>query len=164
MKTTRLATLAMFIVALAFAAAPAFGHHTLVAIYDTSKPFTMTGTVTMFDWRNPHVWFFMDVKSADGTVTNWGFELNGVNVLRRAGWTRDSLKAGDVLTVEGNPARNGGHTANARAITFTNTGQKLLERTAGDHVHEYRSKAVGKDGCGREPPIGQEKGCAQITN
>jgi len=90
-KTTRLATLAMFIVALAFAAAPAFGHHTLVAIYDTSKPFTMTGTVTMFDWRNPHVWFFMDVKSADGTVTNWGFELNGVNVLRRAGWTRDSL-------------------------------------------------------------------------
>ncbi len=130
MKTTRLATLAMFIVALAFAAAPAFGHHTLVAIYDTSKPFTMTGTVTMFDWRNPHVWFFMDVKSADGTVTNWGFELNGVNVLRRAGWTRDSLKAGDVLTVEGNPARNGGHTANARAITFTNTGQKLLESTA----------------------------------
>ena len=126
MKTTRLAALAMFIVALAFAAAPAFGHHTLVAIYDTSKPFTMTGTVTMFDWRNPHVWFFMDVKSADGTVTNWGFELNGVNVLRRAGWTRDSLKAGDVLTVEGNPARNGGHTANA-----------------GDHVHEYRSKAVG---------------------
>src|SRR3989442_2310030 len=76
------------------------------------------------------LWFFRDVKSADGTVTNWGFELNGVNVLRRAGWTRDSLKAGDVLTVEGNPARNGGHTANARAITFTNTGQKLLESTA----------------------------------
>ena len=129
MKATKLAILIMFIIGLALAAVPALAHHTLVAIYDPSKPFTMTGTVTMFDWRNPHVWFFMDVKGDDGTVTNWGFELNGVNVLRRAGWSRESLKAGDVITVEGSPARSGNHTANARAITFTNTCQKLLERS-----------------------------------
>ncbi len=129
MKAIKLAILIMLIIGFALAAIPALAHHTLVAIYDPSKPFTMTGTVTMFDWRNPHVWFFMDVKGEDGKVTNWGFELNGVNVLRRAGWNRESLKAGDVITVEGSPARSGNHTANARAITFTNTGQKLLERS-----------------------------------
>jgi Family of unknown function (DUF6152) len=128
-KAIKLAILIMFLIGFTLAAIPALAHHTLVAIYDPSKPFTMTGTVTMFDWRNPHVWFFMDVKGEDGKLTNWGFELNGVNVLRRAGWSRESLKAGDVITVEGSPARNGGHTANARAITFTNTGQKLLERS-----------------------------------
>src|SRR3989475_11688842 len=109
--------MAMCIVGLAFAAAPAFGHHTLVAIYDTSKPFTMTGTVTMFDWRNPHVWFFMDVKSADGTDTNWGFELNGVNVLSRAGGTRDVLKAAAIPIAEGTPATSGARAANGTAST-----------------------------------------------
>lgn len=109
-------------------AVPALAHHTVAAIYDSQNPITLTGTVTKFDWRNPHVWFYIDVKGADGKVENWGFELNGVNVLARAGLTRDSLRVGDVVTVEANRARDGGTTANARSIVMTNTGQKLLGR------------------------------------
>jgi len=121
--------LAAFLVGLALILPvfPALAHHTVVAIYDNEQPITLTGTVTKFDWRNPHVWFYMDVKDANGQVTNWGFELNGLNVLSRAGWTRSTLKVGDTLTVQANRARSGGPTANAREVT-TGTGQKLLTR------------------------------------
>ena len=121
--------LAVFVVGLALIlpAFPALAHHTVVAIYDNDQPITLTGTVTKFDWKNPHVWFYMDVKDADGKVTNWGFELNGVNVLSRAGWTRSTLKFGDTLTVQANRARSGGPTGTAREVT-TSAGQKLLNR------------------------------------
>src|SRR5262245_57631614 len=110
---------AVFILGLALTLAagrPALAHHTVVAIYDSEKPVTVTGSVTRFDWRNPHVFVYVDVKDADGKVANWRFELNGVNVLTRAGWTRDSLKYGDVVTVEGNRARDGSEAAVARSI------------------------------------------------
>ena len=73
----------------------------------TSKPVKLTGTVTKVEWANPHIWFFMDVKNQDGSVSNWGFEMGGTGQLVRAGWKRDSMKIGDVVTVDARRARDG---------------------------------------------------------
>jgi len=82
--------------------------------------------VTSVEWTNPHIWFFMDVKNPDGTVTNWGFEMASPNSLLRAGWKRDSMKVGQVVAVEARQARDGSHHANAQAVVLTATGQRLF--------------------------------------
>jgi hypothetical protein len=119
---------ALWVVAigLLWSAVPAAAHHGFAAEYDASKRLKLTGKVTKFEWTNPHAWFFIDVKNDDGTVTNWGFEMSSPNVLYRKGWSRDSLKPGDAVTVEAFQARDGSHVGNAQVITLTSTGQKLL--------------------------------------
>jgi len=107
-------------------AGAAAAHHGFAAEYDASKRVKLTGTVTKFEWTNPHTWFYVDVKNDDGTVTNWGFEMSSPNVLYRKGWTRESLKPGDGVTIEAFRARDGSHVGNAQVITLTSTGQKLL--------------------------------------
>jgi hypothetical protein len=101
-------------------------HHGFAAEYDTSRTLKVTGTITKFEFTNPHAWLYIDVKNDDGTVTNWAFEMSSPNVLFRKGWTRTSLKPGDAVTVEAFRARDGSHNANAQAITMTSTGEKLL--------------------------------------
>ncbi len=79
-------------------AAPMMAHHSFTAEYDAAKPVTLTGTVTKVEWMNPHARFYIDVKDDSGTVTNWELELGSPNALMRLGWTRHSLKPGEVVT------------------------------------------------------------------
>ena len=104
----------------------ALAHHSFAADFDADKPVKLSGTVTKVEWANPHTWFFIDVKSADGKVANWGFELAGPAQLVRVGWRRDSLKVGDAVTVEGRLARDGSNNANATFVLLTATGQRLF--------------------------------------
>jgi Family of unknown function (DUF6152) len=104
----------------------ALAHHSFAAEFDETKPVKLTGTVTKVEWANPHIWFFMDVKNQDGSTTNWGFEMGGTGQLVRAGWKRDSMKLGDVVTVEARRARDGSNRANAQTVVLNNTGQRLF--------------------------------------
>jgi len=101
-------------------------HHNFASEFDASKPVTVTGAVTRLEWKNPHVWFYVDAKADAGEVSSWGMEMGSPNGLIRAGWTRHSMAVGDVVTVEGFRARNGATIANARTVTLTKTGQKLF--------------------------------------
>jgi len=97
-------------------AMPVFAHHSFSAEFDAKQPITLTGTVTKIEWANPHDWFYIDVKDESGKVTNWGLELGAPNALMRLGWSRNSLKPGDVITIEGTRAKDGSSVANARTI------------------------------------------------
>ena len=111
---------------LSLAAVPALAHHSFAAEFDAKQPIKVTGTVTKVEWTNPHVWFYLDIKDETGKVTNWGMEMGGPNGLLRAGWTRNSMKPGDVVTVDGFRARNGSANGNATAVVLTSTGQRLF--------------------------------------
>jgi hypothetical protein len=111
---------------IAWASVPALAHHSFSAEFDLKQPLTMTGTVTKLEWTNPHVWFYIDVKDESGKVTNWGMEMGSPNGLLRTGWTRTSMKLGDVVTVDGFKARNGTPNGNATSVVMTSTGKKLF--------------------------------------
>ena len=93
-------------------------HHSFVAQYDGTKPITLTGTVTKVEWTNPHARFYIDVKDDKGVITNWELELGSINMLIRYKFRSDTLRIGDVLTVEGFLARDGSKLANAKTIKF----------------------------------------------
>ena len=100
-------------------------HHAFSAEFDSEKPVKLTGSVTKLDWTNPHAWIYVDVKDESGKVANWGFELASPNGLMRNGWTRFSLKPGDVVTIEGSRAKNGSTNANAQVVV-SSSGQRLF--------------------------------------
>jgi uncharacterized protein DUF6152 len=112
--------------ALLLLARPLVAHHAFAAEFDAAKPITLTGSVTKVEWTNPHAWFYIDVKDESGKVTNWGLEMGSPNGLMRSGWTRNSMKLGDVVTVEASRAKDGSNHANAKAVTLKNTGQRLF--------------------------------------
>jgi hypothetical protein len=113
--------------ALAVSSAPAAAHHSFAAEFDGTKIVTLKGKVTKLDWTNPHAFFYIDVKDeATNKTVNWQAELNSPNSLMRLGWTRDSMKIDDVVTVNGSLARDGSNLINARSIVMEKTGQRLF--------------------------------------
>jgi len=106
-------------------AAPLAAHHSFAAEYDGMQPVTVSGTVAKIEWTNPHIHFFVDVKSDDGVVKQWKFEGYPPNMLVRQGWKRDvTLKVGDTVTVFGWRARFDPNLGAAREVTFAD-GHKL---------------------------------------
>ncbi len=89
-----------------FAAVPALAHHSF-AMFDQRRIVTLEGTVTEFQWTNPHAFIEIDVPGANGRVTHWSIELNSPNNLKRQGWTRTSVRSGDRVTLRMNPLRDG---------------------------------------------------------
>jgi hypothetical protein len=119
------AKLAVFVgMAMLAAAVPVVAHHSFAAEFDASKPIKLTGTVTKIEWMNPHTYFYIDVTE-NGKTENWGMEMGSPNGLMRQGWTRNSMKVGDSVTVEGSRAKDGSNIGNARSVTLS-TGQKLF--------------------------------------
>lgn len=121
------------VLALAASGHRAAAHHAFAAEFDRDQPIEITGTVTNIEWTNPHARFYVDAPDPDrdGEVFNWNFELGSPNGLMRAGWRRDSLKPGDVVTVTGWRARNAAHVANARAVTDAE-GNRLFANSSAE--------------------------------
>lgn len=107
------------------AAIPVAAHHSFAAVYDESKPLKVDGVVWEIDWKNPHVQIVMVGKDGDGGNQRWTFEMGAPMVLiRDFGWTPDTVKVGDRITLEGFHARAGGEQAAAVSIV-TRTGARL---------------------------------------
>ncbi len=115
----RIKIVAVVAVALLSSAASLVAHHSFSAEFDASKPFKMSGPVTKIEWMNPHTFFYIDVTDEKTKkVTNWAMEMGSPNGLMRQGWTRNSMKIGDVVVVEGSLAKDGSPTGNARTVTL----------------------------------------------
>jgi hypothetical protein len=124
LKSKLLISLAWVVVFLAVSG-PLFAHHG-TANYDTTKLTTVTGTVTDFQFVNPHTLIFFDVKNDKSEVEHWQAEATSPNHLIRNGWTRDMLKPGDQVTVSGNRAKNGSFVLRFGKMVLAN-GQEVKE-------------------------------------
>jgi uncharacterized protein DUF6152 len=108
--------IALFLIFVCAAALPALAHHSFAAEFDGTKAIQLQGELTKLEWTNPHIWIYLDVKESSGSVTKWQCEGGAPNGLTRNGWTRDTLKAGDQIVIEGWLAKDGTKTCNARAV------------------------------------------------
>jgi hypothetical protein len=113
-------------VAVFLAIAPATAHHAIAAKFDSNKPVTLRGTVTEIDWANPHAHIFINVQDS-GRITNWAVELESPVDLQKSGYSRDTVKPGDMLTVEGISARDGSKQAWAKSVVVASTGKKVFD-------------------------------------
>jgi Family of unknown function (DUF6152) len=128
MRSGRARLFGVTLAALLLVAAPLAAHHEILAKFDDHKPVTLNGIVTLVDWRNPHVHVFINVADAKGVV-NWAIEMEGPIDLQRSGWSRDSLRPGDKIHVEGIAARNGSHQAWGNSVVMRATGKSVYAMT-----------------------------------
>ena len=122
--TARLASLAAVVAALLHVP-DAVAHHSFAAVFDADDPVELTGTVRDVEWLNPHVWFYVDVETGDGTIEDWAFEMGSPNRLMRSGWNEGSMALGDVVTVTASRARDGSRKAAVVTVRLT-SGEELF--------------------------------------
>ncbi|HXD17849.1 MAG TPA: DUF6152 family protein [Vicinamibacterales bacterium] len=106
-------------------------HHSFATEYDRNKPVSVTGVVKKVEWRNPHIWFYVDVKDERGKVVTWGFSGGPPAFLMRQGIRQDVMKIGDVVKVEGFRARDGSNNASGGRVTFPD-GRSVFTASAED--------------------------------
>ena len=124
-RTLSISVLALIMTTLS--GGPLLAHHSFSSEYDSNKPVNLKGAVTKIEWTNPHVYFYIDVRDEQtGNIVNWALEMGAPAVIQRNGWTRNTMKIGDKVTVEGSLAKDGSPTGNARSVTMTSTGQRLF--------------------------------------
>ncbi len=121
---------------LSLTAVSLFAHHSAAAKYDQDKKITVTGTISQTEWKNPHCYFFLDVKDSSNKVTKYAIEGGSINGLYRSGWKKDTVKIGDTVTVSGFLARNGAPEINGRTFTLAD-GRKVFAGSADDGLPQY---------------------------
>ena len=130
MQLTRL----MGVAVLAFALAkPVVAHHSFAAEFDAEKAITLEGTVTKVEWANPHIWMYLEVKDDHGGVQAWQCEGGPPNTLTRNGWSANSLKVGDRITINGALAKDGSKTCNARMVKLADGRSVFAGSSGGDN-------------------------------
>ena len=126
MNTKRFIFLFVLAAGLILVARPAFAHHS-TAEYDMTTLTSVKGTVTQFEWSNPHAYIHIQAKDEKGTVVEWTAELGNLGMLSRINWKRDTVKPGDEITIFGNPTKDGKTLLHLTKIVFAN-GQELSAR------------------------------------
>jgi hypothetical protein len=124
-------TFLVLVAGCALAVTSVSAHHAFSAEYDSDRPITLTGTVTLLEWTNPHARLYIDAPNEDGEMVNWDLELGPPNGLMRQGWRRDSLLPGTVVTVEGFRHREKPTVANARSVLLED-GRKVFAGSSFD--------------------------------
>ena len=125
---------------LALSGSPIWAHHAFAAEFDAKKPVKLRGTVTKMEWINPHAWIYLNVKKDDGAVEEWMIEAGTPNTLLRRGFTRDSLRPGTEVIVDGYQSKDGALRANGRDITLPNGQTLFLGSGSPDAPDQDKSK------------------------
>lgn len=124
-------------------------HHSF-ALFDTGKLVAISGTVTRWDWINPHSWLYMDVTKADGTTERWAFECSSPNMMIRWGWNAKDVRIGDKVTVDAHVARNGTHVASVKTL-FLPGGKVLADPMGQGRYVSGDELATGPDSVPTKP-------------
>jgi hypothetical protein len=128
LNSLKRASMAVLVAAMMAGTSPSMAHHSF-AMYEPTKTMTLKGTVKAFQWTNPHVVVWVLVQPEDGgAVQEWSLETTSPGVLTRNGWTRQSLKAGDRVSVTFSPLRDGSRGGGLNSVTLLDTGQTLIPK------------------------------------